>query len=495
MRNFVYIFVFLNLLTKAGTPSIIFKENKGQWPEKVLFGAEYYNVKFYVNKSSFNYCVYNPNDLARLGLKKSEEKHIIHGHNYEVNFVGANLQDYITANKQPENYNYFLGSDRSKWASKVKAFGNLQFNNIYKNIDLKLYSSELNLKYDFIVKQGGDVNSIRMNYNYVDGIELLNNEIIIKTSIGNVIEKEPVAWQFINGKKQIIKCKYVLLENNSVGFVFPDSYNKNYELIIDPVVVACSYSGSSVSSYNYAATYDSFGNIYNAAGADMGYPTTPGAFKSTSNISGDCVISAFNPTGTTKLFATYLGGDSSEYAIDINVTNDVISILGVTYSKNYPCSLTAFDSILGGAQDLFITKLDTSGSSLMASTLMGGSLKESFYQFSLAGYASLNGEMVLDKTGNVYVTSNTNSSDFPTTTGCILNFKQGPSDAVIFKLNSSLSTLVWSTYMGGSNIEEGSSIKLDGSGGVYCSGTTNSSNFPTTPGAVRTCKKWCCGNS
>lgn len=489
MRKLLFIAVLLaGFFVHAAVPRIIFKDNKGQWPENVLFGTEFYNVKFYVNKTSFNYCIYNPDELALKGIKRINENQTVHGHNYEVNFAGADFNNPIKTDKQPEYYNYFLGNDKSKWAARVQAFGNLQFKNIYGNIDLILYSDNLDLKYDLIVKKGGDVNSIRLNYNYTDGIKLENNEIVIQTSVGEIREKEPVAWQYVNGKKENIKCKYTLLEDNTIGFTFPDGYNLNYELVIDPVVVACSYSGASVFTYNYACTYDASGNIYNAAGGEMGYPTTMGAFQLTGHVTDDCIISVFNSTGTSKLFATYLGGASYEYPIDIHVSKNSISILGVTSSTNYPCSQNGFDTILSGTQDLFVTKLDTSGSNLISSTLIGGSSGESLIQFSNSGYPSINGEMAVDNNGNIYVISNTTSLDFPCTPGAIFNFRQGSSDAIVFKLNPSLSNLVWSTYLGGLSNEEGSSIKLDGSGGVYCSGTTNSTNFPTTPGTIRPVK-------
>jgi hypothetical protein len=484
MKKLILLFFIISSLARsANPPSIIFKENKGQWPEKVLFGSEFYNVKFYANKSSFNYCIYDPNDIGGFGIQ-SEKKKIIHGHNYEVNFVGADLSNVVKSNPRPEYYNYFLGNDKSKWASRVRAFGNLYFNNIYKDIDLKLYSNELNLKYDIIIKKGGDVNSIKMDYDYANGIELLNNEIVIKTSVGTIIEKEPFAYQLINGEKKIVKCKYALSENNSVGFVFPNGYDKNYELIIDPIVVACSYGGSSATGYNYASTYDSNGNIYNAVGADPGYPTTMGAFQISSNNYGDCVINSFNHAGTTQRFATYLGGDSVEFAVDVNVRKNEITILGMVNSKNFPTSTTAYDTTQNGGDDFFITKLDTTGSLLIASTYVGGSLKENLNQFALAGWASIGAEMNVDQQGNIYVISNSNSNNFPITPGAISTTKKGACDAVVFKLDPNLTTLIWSTFLGGNTDENGLAIRLDGTGGVYCNGTTNSLNFPTTSGVV-----------
>src|SRR5205814_5995015 len=124
-----------------------------------------------------------------------EKPNVVQGHNYEVTFENADLTKFSKKEEQPEYYNYFLGKDKSKWASNVKAFSNVLFNEIYKGVDLKLYSSTINLKYDFIVKPNANVNSIRLNFNYTDGIEIVNDELIIKTSVGNVVEKAPFAYQ------------------------------------------------------------------------------------------------------------------------------------------------------------------------------------------------------------------------------------------------------------------------------------------------------------
>ena len=469
------------MLLTANAPSIIFKENKGQWPNKVLFGTEFLNTKFYVNKTSFNYCVYNYEDLvkAHANHNNKEKTNIIHGHNYEVNFVGANLSNVTKKEEQPEYYNYFLGNDKSKWTSNVKAYKDLLFAEIYQNIDLNLYSNCVNLKYDFILKPGANSNNIKLNYKDVDAIETKNNELIIRTSVGEIIEKSPLAYQIINGRRKEIKCNYVLLNENTIGFSFPDGYNGNFELIIDPVVVVCSYSGSSVFSYNNTCTYDNNGNIYLGGTSDLGYPITLGAFQTSTEVNGDYVISAFNSVGSIKLFATYLGGNGGDYPMDIIVKNNEIVLYGVTSSTNFPHTISSFDTILNGSQDLTVSKLNLTGTSLLASTLIGGSGIEGLAQF--ASWQD-KGEMVCDTAGNVFVISTTNSNDFPVTPGTISNLMQGSTDAFVIKLDKGLSNLIWSTYLGGSNKEDGTSIKLDGSGGVYCCGTTSSLNFPTTLG-------------
>ncbi len=485
----IIVCILISTFVKAGTPSIIFKENKGQWPEKVLFGAEFLNTKFYVNKNSFNYCVYNYEDLAKFNPRNRDEKQIIHGHNYEVNFIDADLSSFVTKNNLSEYYNYFLGNDRKKWASKVKASKTLEFKEVYQGIDLHIYSSAANLKYDFIIQPNANPNQIKLNYNYVDGIEIKNNELIIKTSVGEIIEKDPVAYQIINGKKKNVNCKYNLSDNNTISFIFPNGYDNNYELVIDPVVVACSYSGASVFSYGNTCTYDANGNIYTALSSDIGYPTTTGAFQINSGGGGgDIVVTAYNSNGTAKLFSTFLGGNDWDGAIDIHVSKNEITIMGVTNSGNYPFTKNAFDTILSGTSDIIVSKINLTGSTLIASTFVGGSSQEIVGQFAPMGYPSIGAEMIVDKQKSVYVVSNTISNDFPITSGVLSPSLSGTSDAVVFKIDSTLGTMVWSTYLGGDGKEDGLNIRPDGVGGVFLAGTTTSTNFPVSSGAYSTVK-------
>ena len=489
MRRLIFLSVFFSVFAvKAGTPSIIFKENKGQWPDKVLFGTEFLNTKFYVNKTSFNYCVYNYEDLLKAHENHNSEDNttIIHGHNYEVNFINADFTGASKKEEQHEYYNYFLGNDKSKWASSVKAFKNLLFTEIYKGIDLNLYSAGINLKYDFVVTPNANCNLIKLNYKDVDGIEIKNNELLIKTSVGEIIEKTPLAYQIINGRRVEVKCKYSLSGENTIGFSFPNGYNKNYELIIDPVVVVCSYSGSTIWSDNYSCTYDSQGNIYDAGDSSPGYPTSIGAFQITGKKFMDIIISKYDDVGSSKYFSTYIGGDSTDFPLEILVKNNEITLMGITVSKNFPTTNSAYDTTYNGYDDFIFSKFNMSGTVLLGSTYIGGNANDGYNPLTLNAWDRKAGEFVCDTSGNVYIISSTNSANFPIVAGAISPVKKGNYDAVIFKLNKNLSSLVYSTFMGGNISESGKAIRLDGTGGVYCFGSTTSPNFPTKPGAIST---------
>lgn len=487
--NKIYVITLLALhfLMLGKTPKLIYKENKGQWPDKVLFGSEFLNTQFYINQNSFNYCIRSIADL-----KKAQEHHhsdipkidIIHGHNYEVEFLNGSLSSFDKRQKQEEYFNYFLGNDKRKWASEVKAYKSILFSEVYPNINLDVYSTGLNVKYDFIVKKGGDLTKVQMHYKYTYGVEVKGEELIIETSVGKIREQAPIAYQIIQGKKIAINCKYRLLSENVIGFDCPEGYDKNYELIIDPTVIVCSYSGAQNWTNNYSETYDEDGNIYDLGGAEQGYPTTTGAFQT---VSGQyvCVISKYNSTGSARLFSTYLGGDSVEIPINIVVKNNQINIFGKTTSKNFPVTTNAYDTTNNGGKDYFISKLNLIGTNLLASTYVGGQSNE---EVSITGSAEISGEMICDDLGNIYVCGGTYSTDFPTTSGTISQTLKGVYDGVVFKLNPNLDNLLWSTFLGGMGKDKCKALRLDGSGGVYCLGATTSTNFPTTSGSYAVSK-------
>lgn len=491
--------IFIGAILNATSSPLIFKENKGQWPEKVLFGAEFLNTKFYINKNSFNYCITSSDDIERAhdfsrhrgnNESTSSENKTIKVHNYEVLFENANLSEVIRKDEQKEYFNYFIGSDRSKWKSNVKAYGSLLCNNIYKGISLKVYSSASDIKYDFILKPKADPCQIKLTYRNVSSLQLLNNEISITTTVGKIIEKAPYAYQNINGKRVEVKCNYKLLSDLSVGFEFPEGYDTNTELVIDPTVIVCSYSGSSIWSNCLAASGDKYGFIYVLGSSDSGYPTDTAGFQDTCMGIFDIVLSKYSSNGNTRIFSTYIGGDGYEIPQNVNINDLGVFIYSQSASKNFPVSLNAYDTSANGQNDLTVTRLNLSGSKLLGSTYIGGSANDGINDCSITGanwYSSdvmIIGNMVVDNYGNSYCVSSTRSTNFPTTSGAIQTVKSMITDAVVFKLDSTLSNLVYSTYLGGNGSENGMGIRLDGSGGVYVSGTTYSNNFPTTTGVI-----------
>jgi Big-like domain-containing protein/beta-propeller repeat-containing protein len=208
------------------------------------------------------------------------------------------------------------------------------------------------------------------------------------------------------------------------------------------------------------------------------FPTTAGAFQTTfgGGIS-DAFVTKLNPLGTALVYSTYLGRSLEEQglgiALDASPTPNAY-VTGFTFSSNFP-TVAAFQTTFGGVADAFVTKLNPTGSGLVYSTYLGGLTSDEGFDIGV------------DAVGNAYVTGFTQSTNFPTFAAFQTTFGGGV-DAFVTKLNPTGSGLVYSTYLGGSSSEQGFGIALDPSPipNAYVTGLTNSTDFPTTPGAFQT---------
>ena len=502
-----------------------FIENKNQWNENVKYKVELNNGAMFLEKDGFTYNFFNETDIKHSHAHHDfdgEENHssdVIHWHAFKVKFVNSLSDCKINPEKPNADYsNYFIGNDRSKWASKVKNFDEVIYNNLYSGIDLKLYNIEGNLKYDLIIKPDAKVNDIILQYTGVDDVKLKNENCIITTSVNQISEIKPVAWQTIRGEKQEVKCNFKL-ENNKLSFEFPDGYNKNETLIIDPTLIFSTYSGSTADNWGFTATYDAYGNVFSGGIVDgTGYPVSTGAYQTSFGGLWDVGIIKYEPDGTDRIFATYIGGNSCEmpHSLVVNEYNE-LHIFGTTGSSDFPVSTIAFDKTFNGGQntvydgslvfqngtDIYVTKLSEDGTSLLASTYVGGSENDGLnyrpyinWNTSVMmhgndslyyNYADLaRGEIITDGKNNIYVGSCTFSNNFPVTTGAYQQNNAGRQEGVVFKLDYNLSNLIWSSYIGGSKDDAIYSIETDNNYNVFVAGGTNSTNFPVISNSYST---------
>lgn len=242
-------------------------------------------------------------------------------------------------------------------------------------------------------------------------------------------------------------------------------------------LLASTFIGGSYSEYCHSISLDGYGNVYVTGYTySTNYPTTPGAYDETDNPAVDTFISKFNSDLTILSASTYLGGSDGDFGNTIRIYGtDTVFIAGDTRSSDFPTTPGSYDESFNGNDDLFVASFDSSLSTLAASTLIGGS---DFDRLQLGS------SFVLDGNGNVFVTGETYSSNYPTTSGAYdETFNGGSYDAFVSKLNNSLSSLLASTFLGGNGSDSGNAIALDGSGNVYLTGTTDSSNFTASSGA------------
>lgn len=493
-------------LRAGGT--MVFTPNQGQWDSRINYQLEVPGGYMYLEKDGITVYL-----LERPHLHGDDHDHpipqTINAHAFKSHFVNANPQStYVNEHQSTFYYNYLLGNDPSKWKSFVYSYETVTYKEIYAGIDFKISTHNGETKSEYIVKPGANPNSILLNYEGVSKLRTEKGNLVIETSLGQIIEEKPVAWQIINGQKKMITCTYVV-KKNDVSFALDKNYDSRYELVIDPVLMFATYVGSTADNFGCTATYDDAKNVYSGALVyPTGiYPTTFGAFQVLFNGSGpnarDMGISKFNPTGTALLYSTYLGGAEQEvpHSLVVNAQEELF-ILGTTSSLDYPTLPTGFDlSFNGGTPvsaasqginftggcDIVVTRLNAAGSALLGSTYMGGSGNDGL-NFS----ASLNynygdiirGEIILDNIGNPIVTTTTGSTDFPVTPGSFQTAPAGGTEGCIFKFNPTLSTLAWSSYFGGSMDDASYGVQMDSNGNLFITGGTMSPNLAITPGSV-----------
>lgn len=512
--------VVLSVNSFAQISTIEFVENKGQWKDNIIFKAKIPSGNLYLEQDKLTYQFYEEEDINRLHeLHHNEienprpEDFLMDIHAFKITFLNSQVKKIIPVDPTSDYVNYFLGNDTNKWVGNVKKYKQTIYQNIYQNIDLKFYLNEGFLKYDFVVSEGGNPEEIELEYEGVSSVKLKKGELHISTSVNEIIEQKPYAYQFINGEKKEVDCAFKL-KNSIVSFDFPNGYDSNYELVIDPILVFASYSGSSVDNWGNTATYDDLGNLYGGGVVfGIGYPTTLGSYQVNFNggnsivssgsymMGTDIVISKFSSNGSSLIYSTHLGGTENEvpHSLLVNNNNELL-ILGSTSSSDFPVSLTAYDrSYNGGSSylgtipsytngsDIVISKLNSGGSALLGSTYIGGSGNDGLNQSTLLQYNyadDFRGEIITDLNDNVYVTSSTLSTDFPTTIGVIQPLSGGGQDACVFKLTSNLDVLLWSSYLGGTNDDAGYSIQLDDNNSILLTGGTSSVDFPTTGGTI-----------
>lgn len=480
-----------------------FIENKNQWDEKILYNAKLWAGDLFLEKNTFTYYFFNPDDLKKVHHLKDTGSFTIHAHAFKEVFLHAN-PDVRTSALSPSLYhfNYFIGNDPKRWATQVKDYAQVSYDELYKGIDMNVYAFGPNLKYDLIVEPYADASQIEIAYIGADHLSLQGGNLVIETSVGSFTEQKPYAYQVIEGYKKEVSCRFKL-NGSTLTFVIDRNYNQALPLIIDPTLIFSTYTGSTADNFGFTATYDAAGSMYlGGLVHSAGYPVSTGAVQI--NYAGgqdifnqqyacDMGITKLTGAGNAMIWSTYLGGSHNEtpHSLFVDYNGDLL-IYGRTFSNNFPIVTGAFDLVSNGGADLVVSKINAAGNALLASTYIGGSGDDGV-NFSVAepvqGKLKANygddarGEIIADESNNVYVATCTKSTNFPTSPGAFQSSLGGLQDGCVFKMNSNLSALLFSTLIGGS--EEDACYSLDiFNNEVYAAGGTRSSDFPATAGAL-----------
>jgi hypothetical protein len=343
---------------------------------------------------------------------------------FSEEFLGAHPTPSVEASKPEAGmYNYLAGNDPRKWHTHVRGYGEVLYHNLWDGIDLKLYGNGSDLEQEFVVHPGGDLTQVRVAYRGITGLQVeADGSLVVHTAFGELHETPPRIYQEIDGKPVPVKGRFKLTSETAYTFEVKD-YNPQYALVIDPTLLYSTYLGGNANTEAFAITADAFGHVY---------------------------------------------------------------VTGQTLATTFPTENALQPALQSASRtDAFVAKLDPTQSgaaSLLYSTYLGGDKSDG-------------GEgIAVDAFGSVYVKGTTASSNFPTTPGAFQPNLRGLSDAFVIKLNATGSALVYSTYLGGSGAElspdlggggrrVGGGIAVDADGNAAMTGTTLSSDFPTTVGA------------
>jgi hypothetical protein len=353
-----------------------------------------------------------------------------------MKLVGANPEANATVLEElPGKSNYFLGSDPAKWQTNVPNYAKVRYQDVYPGVDLVYYGNQGRMEYDFMVSPGADPGQISLAFEGTENLTVNpEGDLALHVEDGENQEvhlRKPVVYQEADGARQEIPGRYSVKDNNQVRFELA-SYDPSKPLVIDPILVYSTYLG------------------------------------------GDALVVKLNSAGSAILYSSTFGGAQFEhgYAIEVDSFGNVY-VSGPTDSDNFPTTPGAFQTARRGSTDLFVVKLDSTGSSLLYSTYLGGSSSEWPDAIALDGF------------GNVYLTGATQSHTFPTTPSSFDRFYGSEGDAFVTKLNPTLSALIYSAFLGGGFNEEGNDIAVDTAGNAYVTGQTRSDNVPTTPGVYQ----------
>ncbi len=458
---------------------LAFTENQGQWDERVLFRANAGAATMWFSQDGAYYQFTRrvarddevSDDPLHPGLDRFDrELDSIETMMIKASFVGANPNPQIAGIDAMEyKCNYFIGNEPDKWRTDVHNYEAIIYEDIYDGIDLKYYGNGRQMEYDFIVSPGADPEQIRIEYKGAISLSVNDvGELVVETDWGNVTELKPHVYQLNAGQRMEIECEYMLLSGSEFGFNLRDGYDSRLPLVVDPVLSYSTYLGGNNSDNAKGIAVDDNGNAFVTGNTQsLNFPTENP--YQTEHGSGfyDAFVTKLNSSGNGLIYSTYLGGSSVDMGFGIAVDDSGnVLVTGYTRSSDFPTE-NPYQTDQGdeGDNDAFVTKLNSSGNSLIYSTYLGGSGGD---------YGS---GIAVDDNGSAFVTGGTASSDFPTENP--YQAHQGGEDAFVVKLNSSGNSLIYSTYLGGSGGDIGMGIAVDDGGSSYVTGFTWSVDFPT----------------
>jgi len=390
-------------------------------------------------------------------------------------FIGARKNPELKAlNPADYHVNYFFGKEAGRWITDIPSCLAVLYEDVYENIDLKVYGMAKEIEYDWIVRPGGKIEDIRFAYRNVESASIdLDGHLHIHTRLGDLIHKKPDCRQTINSQPVEVTGGFREIGQGIFSFeVGP--YDPDADLVIDPVVVPFStFLGGSQWEEGKGISIDAEGAIYVAGSTESSNFPGKIPFDPAFNGDADAYLTKFNPGGKTLAYSTYFGGSQEDYGDGIQIDSQGCAIIiGETKSLDFPA--TGLDTTLGGKMDGYVAKFSAAGNVLVYSTFLGGGDEDSAK------------DVAVDTLGNAFVTGWTGSKNFPVKKGYDMGFNGGNRDAFLCKLSPDGKSMVYSTYLGGNEEDYAYVVAVDKFGSAYLTGHTHSKNFPLKKAFDRT---------
>jgi hypothetical protein len=515
-------------------------KNEGQWDQRALFSAPGYFGTTWITKDG---------ELLHVAVKKEECKEkACPSKSWVISerWVGGKVQAIKGEEELQTKVSYFIGNDPSKHKSGLSTYRYVSLGEVWSGVEVKLKATQKTVEKLFYVKPGADPSKIVVEVDGAKGLKLSKDgEIIIKTGLGDLKLSKPIAWQEKDRKKLPVEVSYKLIGKNRYSFEVAKA-DPSLPLVIDPILQSTYLGGSNNNEVYALAIHPTMGEVYVAGLTDsIDFPNTSGGAQESKSGGDDAFVARLDKDLTQVLQSTYLGGSGRDEAraLAIHPTTGEVYVAGYTESANFPKATGGAQKKYGGKGDTFVARLNKDLTKILQSAYLGGKGSDVAYALAIhpttgevyvAGYtesanfpkatggaqnkyggkgdtfvARLNKDLtkilqstymggkgsdvayalaIHPTTGEVYVAGLTESIDFPNTSGGAQKVYGGGSwDAFVVRLNSNLTQILQSTYLGGRNSDVVFALAVyPKTGDVYVAGYTLSTNFPNTSGGAQT---------
>lgn len=432
-----------------------FVANRGQWDARALFLAKAPGARVWLTSTGAVYDVHRPSRDGRSSR----------GHVVRMEFVGARTS-LIGDGLLDGRYNYFIGRDRSRWATNVPRYAEVRAERIAQGVHARWYFDADRPRYDLVVAPGADPRAVTLRFEGASSLFTDGRTLTVGTSVGPLEHRDLYAYQWVNGERRQVPCGFAV-RGQTAGFTV-GGYDPSRELIIDPLVWS-TYLGGDGDDMVEAMVNAPDGSIVVAGGThSYNFPTSVGAYDQNAS-APDAFVAKLSADGSSLVFGTYYGGSirldgysATDVATGVALDpSGNVYLGGSTDAWNLPVTPSAYSVALAAEEDGFVAKFSPNADQLLWATYVGGN-----------GIDEVVG-LRLDSARNPVIAGYTQSTNFPSRPGSYDRTPNGKTDGFAAKISASGSSLLWGTYVGGAEDDGFRDFDMDSQGDVVLGGWVN----------------------